>query len=184
MPRQNWMELLSSQIADGTAVANTTSETVIYPGVTIPANYLQDGRSLEVRHRGKFSTTATPTIRFRARLGGVGGTLIWDSGTVTTATVTNAIYAVDLLIKTRSNGASGTVLAFGQARVGGTTQPSVGSATGAPAVLDGSAAGLAAPATAAVDLTANQDFVITATWSAASASNTLTGMLQDLFSLN
>ena len=44
MSRQYWSETLSWATADGTAVNTTTTETIIFPNVTIPANYMQDGR--------------------------------------------------------------------------------------------------------------------------------------------
>lgn len=184
MSRQFWSEPLSWATADGTAVANTTTETIIFPDVTVPANYMQDGRVLRVTVRGRFSTTATPTIRFRARWGGVSGTVIWDSGTITTTTVTAALFGLELLIQTRSNGATGTVFVIGDAEVGSAAAPTVASATGAPARGFFGSAGDDTPAAVTVNLTADTALSISAQWSAASASNTLTGHIYLLEGLN
>ena len=184
MSRQFWGETLAWATADGTAVANSTTETIIFPNVTIPANYLQDGRSLRLTLFGKHSTTATPTLTFRVRFGGVAGTVLAASGAITCATVTNAAFKLDITLTVRSNGSTGTVMANGEATVYGDTAPTVGSATGAPGIGPMTAGGQTAPATATVDLTADAALSITAQWSAASASNTLTGTNYLVESLN
>jgi len=48
MSRQAWNETLAWATADGTAVHTTTTETILFPNVTIPANYMQDGRALRL----------------------------------------------------------------------------------------------------------------------------------------
>lgn len=185
MSRQYWMETIAWAVADGTAIANTVTETIVMPNVTIPANYMADGRALLMDVAGRLSTTATPTIRFRVRWGGVSGTVIWDSGTITTATVTAALWALrNLRIQTRSNGATGTLFTIGDAFVGSAAAPTVGSATGAPAIGVFGSAGDDTPAAVTVDLTADTALAVTAQWSAASASNTLTGHQYYLESTN
>jgi hypothetical protein len=154
--------------------ANAT-ETIVFPNVTIPANYMQDGRQLVIEAWGKFSTTTgPPTARFRTRWGGVAGTLLTDSGTITTiASVTNACWYLRQRITTRANGSAGSVFAMGKVELFGAVAPTVGSATGAPAIAAMTAGGITAPAAVTVDLTADTAFSITLTWS--SASNSLTG---------
>ena len=176
MSRQFWNETLAWATADGTAIANTVTETIIFPNVTIPGNYLQDGRTVRLYVFGKYSTTGTPTVTFRLRWGGVAGTVIVASGAITGgSTVTNAAFENLILLTTRSNGSSGTVMANGHAILYGATAPTVGSATGAPGIGPMTAGGQTAPAAVTLDLTADTALSITATWSAASASNTLTG---------
>lgn len=185
MSRQFWSEGIAWATADGTAVANSTAETIIFPNVTIPANYMADGRWMRLTARGRLSTTSTPTIRFRLRWGGVAGTLLWDSGTITTASgVTAATWknSIDMIV--RSNGSAGTILAMGEQWVGGAAAPSVGSATGAPALGVFGSAGDDTPAAVTVDLTADTALSLTVTWSAASASNTATGHQYFLESCN
>lgn len=184
MSRQFFNELLQWLETDGTAVASTAAETVAFPNITIPGNYLQGGRVLRLTAYGRLSSVTAPTIRFRLRLGGVAGTLIWDSGTITTNSGTAALWKVEIIIQVRSNGATGTVFAIGDAIVGSAAAATVASATGAPAVVLGGSAGDDTPAAVTVDLTANQDLALTATWSASSASNTLTGHVELLESLN
>jgi hypothetical protein len=186
MSRQMWVESLYWATADGTAIANSTTETIIHPNVTIPANYMADGRALRLSHYGRLSTTGTPTIRFRVRWGGVSGTVLWDSGTITCGSgVTAALYGIpDLILQTRANGSSGTIFAMGAAIVGAALAPTVGSATGAAALGVFGSAGDDTPAAVTVDLTADTALSITAQWSAASASNTLTGHVYVGESLN
>lgn len=187
MSRQAWSENLWWSTVDGTAVANSTTETILMPNVTIPANYMQDGRVLRLTLYGRIGwTTGSPTIRFRLRWGGVAGTLFWDSGvmTATSGAVTAALFGLELLIQTRSNGATGTLFAIGSANVGSAAAPTVGSATGAPAFGLYGSAGDDTPAAVTLDLTADTALSITAQWSAANASNTIQAHLYTGESLN
>lgn len=177
MSRQTWQETIATATQDGTAIANTTTETVVFPNVTIPANFLQDGRTMRIRAFGKLSTTGTPTIQFAIRLGGVAGILLAQTEAITNGSgVTTVNWSINAILQVRSNGATGTVLAFGDCIVH----------TSATAVVTNTfgVSGFDAPATATVDLTADQAFSLTAKWSAASASNTLTGMIYTLEVLN
>lgn len=180
MSRQTWQELLFTATQDGTAVANTTTETIIYPNFTIPANYLQGDRLIRLRAYGKLSTTGTPTIQFAVRLGGVAGTLLAQTEAITNGSgVTNLNWSLSAVIQVRSNGSSGTVLAMGDCTV-------QTNASADPTVKGHvfSVSGGDAPATASLDLTADQALSLTAKWSAASASNTLTGVFYMIESLN
>jgi hypothetical protein len=185
MSRQFWSEALAWATADGTAIANSTTETIIFPNVTIPANYMQDGRILRVRAYGRHSTTATPTLTFRLRWGGVSGTVLAASGALTTgATVTAGMWSAELVIQTRSNGSTGTLFTIGAVEVGDDASSTVGSATNVHGVDFMCSAGVATPAAVTVDLTADTALSLTATWSAASASNTLTGHIYLIEGLN
>lgn len=177
MSRQFWGETLAWATADGTAVANTTTETIIFPNITVPANYLQDGRVLRLKAFGKLSTTGTPTITFAIRFGGVSGTLLATTEAITNGSgVSNVNWSIEALIQVRSNGSSGTLLVMGEAKVH----------TSSTAVSQNvfSVSGYDAPAAVTVDLTADTALSITADWSAASASNTLTGLIYTLEALN
>lgn len=177
MSRQFWGETLAWATADGTAVANTTTETIVFPNITIPANYLQDGRVLRLKAFGKLSTTGTPTITFAIRFGGVSGTLLATTEAITNGSgVSNVNWSIEALIQVRSNGSSGTLLVMGEAKVH----------TSSTAVAQNvfSVSGYDAPAAVTVDLTADTALSITADWSAASASNTLTGLIYTLEALN
>ena len=175
MSRQFWVEALAWATADGVAVANTTTETIIMPDVSIPANYMQDGRNLRLKVQGKHSTTGTPTLTFRLRWGGVSGTVIALSPAFTTGTgVTNNLFEIELNIQTRANGSSGTLLVVGSATVNGATVPVQAMCVG----------GASAPASTTVDLTTATNLSITAQWGTQSPSNTLTGVTYLLESLN
>ena len=177
MSRQLWNELLAWAVTDGAAIHTTTTETIIFPDVTIPANYMQDGRVLRLRAFGKLSTTATPTITFALRWGGVSGTLLATTEAITNGSgVTNVNWSIEALIQTRTNGSTGTLLVIGETKVH----------TSATAVAQNvfSVSGYDAPAAVTCDLTADTALSLTADWSANSASNTLTGMIYLLEALN
>jgi len=177
MSRQMWSENLAWAVSDGTAVDDTTTEEIIFPNITIPANYMQDGRVLRLRAFGKLSTTGTPTITFAIRWGGVSGTLLATTEAITTSTGSaNVNWSIEAFIQTRTNGATGTLLVFGDVVVNLTASTNVSSVF--------SVSGFDAPAAVTADLTADTALSITADWSAASASNTLTGMLYTVESMN
>jgi hypothetical protein len=185
MSRQYWAETLTWATASGTAVANTTTETILFPNVTIPANYLQDGRCLRIRAIGQYSNTATPTMIFALRWGGVTGTVLCKTAACTTPSgVTAAVWDLDIMAQVRSNGSSGTVMANGVARVFAAVAGTVASATGEGLVTPMTAGGVITPAVATVDLTADTALALTVTWSAASASNTTTGLNYSIEALN
>lgn len=185
MSRQFWSETLAWATASGTAVANSTAETILFPNVTIPANYLQDGRGLRVRAFGQYSTTGTPTMIFGSRWGGVAGVLLCKTAACTTQSgVTAATFDLDFIIQTRSNGSSATVMANGAARVFANLAGTVASATGEGLVTPMTNGGVITPAVATIDATADTALSLTLTWSAASASNTATGLNYTIEALN
>lgn len=184
MSRQYWQESLSWATADGAAVANTTTETIIFPNIVIPANYMQDGRVLNLTAYGRLSSVTAPTIRYRLRWGGVAGTLLWDSGLITTNSGTAALWKTFAVLQTRANGSTGSLFVMGDQFVGSAAAPTVASATGAPAAGIFGSAGDDTPAAVTADLTADTALSLTAQWSAASASNTLTGHIYVIESLN
>jgi hypothetical protein len=185
MSRQYWQEALAWAVADGTAIANTTTETIIFPNVTIPANYLADGRILRLTAYGRHSTTGTPTIQFSVRWGGVAGTLLCQSGTITCGSaVSAAMWRVEVIIVTRANGSSGSLFATGLSTVADDAASTVGSATNTHGADLMGSGGVATPAAVTVDLTADTALSITAKWGTASSSNTLTGHQYLLETLN
>lgn len=188
MSRQFWSETLAWATADGVAVANSVTEAIVFPNVTVPANYLQDGRVLRIKASGRWSNvvTAVPTLTFRLRWGGVAGTVLAASGAVITpaTATTNAIWSVDLIIQTRLNGATGTVFTMGDLSMYEDAAPTFGTVTNYGVVSPMGSAGVATPAAVTVDLTADTALSLTATWSAANAANTLTGHIYVVEALN
>jgi hypothetical protein len=172
MARQGWIETLAAATADGTAIANSVTETNIYPGYTFPAYQLQDARRIRITVQGKYSNTGTPTLQFRVKFG---TTVLASTGTITTPSgVTNQPFRIVAEIQTRSNGSSGSVLCIGQ--VSG-----LGSATAVNLMTSG---GATAPAGVTVDLTTDQSLVVMATLGTQSSSNTLTGLDYAIESMN
>lgn len=117
MSMQTWEETLYATIADGTAVTSS-SETIMVPDYTLPANYLIPGRTLRytIWYRQSTAITTPGTITLRLRYGGVGGTLICASGAFapdSTAAATNLTAMVQYQMTCRSAGSSGTVIGFG-----------------------------------------------------------------------
>lgn len=185
MSRQFWSENIAWATADGTAMANTTTESILFPNVTIPANYMADGRVLRVRAFGRHSTTGTPTLVFALRWGGVSGTVLAQTGAITCGSgVTNAPWSFEAYIQTRTNGSSGSLFVMGQVLLWDDAVGSTGSATNAPGIGALTSAGAATPAAVTVDLTADTALSITGDWSAASSSNTITGHLYFIESMN
>lgn len=186
--RQSWVECIFASAVDGTAIASSTTETIIFPNVTIPGNYMENGRALKVTVAGKFGTHSSGTVThvFKIRYNSTSGATLATTGTVTLViSLTNARFEFEVDLVTRTNGTSGAILADGRAICYGGTAPTIGSATGAPAVAPMTVGGQTGPAnSAAVDLTVDWPLVITATHGANQAANTLTGMHYTLESLN
>lgn len=186
MSRQYWSEMIAWAVADGASINTTTAETLIYPNITIPANYLADGRVLRLRLKGKWgTTTGTVTVVFRLRWGGVAGTLLAATGTITQlVSITNGVFDIELDLVVRANGSTGTIMANGVARMFASTAPTIGSATGAPAIAPMTAGGQTAPAAVTVDLTADTALAVTAQMGASNASNIIQGLQYTLESCN
>lgn len=187
MSRQYWSETVAWATASGTAVANTTTETIVYGNITIPANFIQDGRRFRLRVQGQHSTlgSGTVTALFSLRYGGVAGTILCKSAAITQlVSLTAAYWDLDIIMQTRTNGSSGTLMANGVARMFGATAPTIGSATGAPAIGAMTNGGQITPAAATIDATADTALSITVTHGAASASNTITGLDYAVEALN
>jgi len=192
MSRQFWAETLAWATADGTAVANTTTETILYSNITIPANYLQDGRLFRLTVYGKHGTTATPTLTARLRLGGVSGTVLAATGAITTTCAVGggasmtAMVKLDAIIQVRSNGSSGTLMSNGVITLWTATAPTLGTVTnyGCEAALVSGSTGGSTPAVATVDLTADAALSVTVQWGTANAANSIQGINYLLESLN
>jgi hypothetical protein len=188
MSRQFWQESLFWATANGTAVSNTATETILFPNVTIPGNYMQDGRCLRLSAHGTWGNTVTiaSTLIFRVRWGGVGGTLIMASpAIVTPATATTAaIWNLDCIIQTRSNGSAGTVFGMGTVSVFEDAAATFGTVGNYGVVQPMSQGGVTTPAVATLDLTADTALSLTVQWDETGASNTITGHIYLGESLN
>lgn len=192
MSRQFWSEALAWATSNGTAIANTTTETILFPNVTIPANYMQDGRVLRLKAWGAYGTTGTPTLTFRVRWGGVSGTVLAASGAAVTTSGTGggasmtALWSFEAYLQTRSNGSSGTVFTDGQFILYTSTVGTAGTVTnyGMPVVLASGSTGGTTPVAVTADLTADTALSLTATWGTANAANSIQGNIYLIEGLN
>lgn len=187
MSRQFWSETLSWATSSGSTVSNTTTETIIFPNITVPANYFQDGRLMRLKACGQHSTagSGTVTLLFTLRWGGVAGTLITKSPAMTQLiSLTAAFWELEVMMQVRSNGSSGTMMANGVARVFGATAPTIGSATGAPAIAPITNGGQITPAVATLDFTADTALSLTITMGANTSGNNIIGLQYALEGLN
>lgn len=192
MSRQFWVETVAWATASGTAVANTASETILFPNMTLPANYMQDGRVVRIRFFGAYGTTATPTLIFSVRWGGVGGTVlakqaanVTTSGTGGGASMT-AMFEGEIYIQTRSNGSAGTLMTNGSTILYTSTLVTAGTVTnyGQPAPIASGSTGGTTPVAVAADLTADTPLALTVTWGTANAANSIQGLNYTIESLN
>jgi hypothetical protein len=177
--RQYWSEQIWWATASGSAVSNTVTETIIFPNITVPANYLNDGRTLTIVAQGQYGTHSSGAVTdiFRLRWGGVSGTIICQTDAITLAvSLTTVFWELKVTIQTRSNGSTGTVMGNGVVMMFGATGPTLASATGAPAVAAMTAGGQDVPAVATLDLTADTALSISIQHGAAQTANTLTGL--------
>lgn len=192
MSRQFWVELIAWATSTATAIANSTTETVLFPNITIPANYMQDGRALRLKSFGSYGTTATPTLILSYRWGGVAGTVLAKSSTVTTtsgvgggASMT-ALWEAETVIQTRSNGSAGTLMTNGTTTLFTSTAATAGTVTnyGLTLPIASGSTGGTTPVAVTADLTADTALSFTATWGTANAANSIQGMNHELESRN
>lgn len=192
MSRQFWEETLAWATASGTAIANSTTETILFPNVTIPANYMQDGRCLKLTAYGAYGTTATPTLIFAIRWGGVAGTVlakqaanVTTSGTGGGASMT-AMWQLDAVIQTRSNGSAGTLMTNGTSTLFTSTLVTAGTVTnyGQTAPIASGSTGGTTPVAVTADLTADTALSLTALWGTANAANSIQGLNYTIEALN
>jgi hypothetical protein len=167
MPYMAWSSLLNSPTAGaGAAYASSTTITDVSaaPQFNLPANFLQVGSALRFTAFGVLSTTGTPNITLGIYYGAVAGTaLAATPATATGSSVTNVPWRIELTSIWRTIGSAGTCMSQGFWDLG----TAVTAVTHLP--LPGTAL-----ATVTTDTTAAKMLSVGATWSANSASNTLT----------
>ncbi len=185
MSRQFWQETLVWSTANGTQISNSTSEALVFPNITIPANYMQDGRALEMIAMGKFSNVVTTpgTLTWRLRWGGIAGTVLAQSSAISLSATaqTDIMFRLCLEVITRTNGSSGSLLAMGIVELAA----QLAASNNQPNLL-GSAGGASTntPAAVTVDLTADTALSLTAQFSVSTNPTNLTGMNYLVKSLN
>lgn len=170
MSSNSWLQTVTRVQGDGTALTNSTTPTSIIPAAekfVMPANFFSPGTRFKIRAFGRMSTAASSpgTLTFDLKFG---STTVWSSGaTGTLATsATNLSWLLEATLQCRAYGASTSTTLIGggsllSAALNATT-PLMLVPASAPAVGTG------------FDCTASQAVDFYGTWSAASASNTIT----------
>lgn len=192
MSRQYWSETVSWATASGTAIANTTTETILFPNVTVPGNYMQDGRCLRLRAFGGYGTTATPTLKFSLRWGGVAGTVLCaQAANITTSAVGSgasmtALWDLEIFVQVRANGSTGTLMTNGTSTLYTSTLLTAGTVTnyGQTAPIASGSTGGITPVAVTADLTNDTALSLTAVWGTANAANSVQGHNYTIESLN
>lgn len=145
------------------ALANSTTETAIAT-LTVPANDASVGAVYRIKAFGTCSVTGTPTLTFRARMGGVAGNGTSLSAITVRSGATDGQWEVEAHMFCTAVGVSGAFHATAKAQhnliTGATTWTPLGPNVTTTAVT--------------ANTTGSLDFVVTAQWGTASASNTLT----------
>lgn len=182
MSLNRWVEAIQFEGQASTAVANTTTETLLAPNLILPVRYLRNNRCLRIRAWGQFSTTGTPTMTFKVHLGSAGTNadgVVAASSAITTATgATTLIWKLEMDIAVRSETFGATA-----ANVMGIGELLVTDAATNTKVLQMLPA--SAPAVSGgYNTEVQQNLGTYLTWSAASASNTLTTHLYTVESLS
>lgn len=151
--------VLYSNTAASTAISNTTTETAFSTKATLLANSLAPGSLIRIRYQGiATSTNATDTLAVKLYIGGLAGTALISHAATDVAN--NDVFQGEFEVLIRTIGPSGTMVGTG-------TYKSVPAAAGTATYKD------AIIASTAIDTTAAQDIVVSATWSAASASDSV-----------
>ena len=153
---------------------------------------MQDGRGLHLRAFGAYGTTATPTLIFSIRWGGVSGTVLAkQAANVTTSGVgggasMTATWDLQATIQTRSNGATGTLMTNGTSILFTSTLLTAGTVTnyGQPAPIVSGSTGGTTPVVVTADLTADTALSLTVTWGTSNAANSIQGLQYTITSLN
>ena len=149
-----------SNLVSTVTVANTTTETVVFTH-TIGAGTAAVGNAFRAVALGQASTTGTPTLTVRARIGGVAGQVVGSIVITTASGISNKNLRLEAEMLCKTTGASATWL-------GGITTVNELTAT-----LPGCAVPNVITAAVTKDSTVQQTFVITVQWGTASASNTV-----------
>lgn len=163
MARNQWGATLNTDVrgiaADGLTLASFTTAAAIVPDITLPANFFTRGKQVNLKWRGMWAATGTPTYTFSVKVGSV---VVVTSAAITVSAVTNQFVDFDCDLRLASEGTSGTLLGEGVVDLG-----SVTGTQGLPAT------GTAPAASSAIDLTVSNVLSVQVACSASSASNTI-----------
>ena len=151
--------ITGAQAAGTVTYANSVAETALAT-LTVPANDPITGATYYIQGFGVLSTTGTPTVTWKTRWGGTSGTSLNTTAAITQGSGVSTLpfyFQITLMFMTSTTAIASQNLGYFTAAG---TVPTINYQQG----------------TALTTLTTNasEAFVFTGTWSAASASNTLT----------
>jgi hypothetical protein len=112
-------------VAAETAITLAATDKLLYPGsrTALPANYFWAGKAVMLTVFGAMTTAATPGnlgIELYYGTTDAGGTLLASSAAVAlTAARTSMACVIQTVCRCRTAGPTGTLLAYGQAQMGG-----------------------------------------------------------------
>lgn len=159
----NTSGVIYSAISDSTAIANTNAETNFNTSYTFPLNSAYNGKTIKITAAGVYSTILQPTIQFKVKL----GTNVMIDFTALPACVVNSVtnrgFQIEAWIVCRTFGATGTFQATGNLRLNNQATTPVANAY---LVVNST--------TVTVDTSVAEVAQISAQWSLASPSNTVT----------
>lgn len=184
---QGWEETLYAPTADGAQILNSTSETIMVPDFTLPANYMVQGRMLKYTLFFDNSTVITTpgTITLKLRWGGVAGTTLATSGAYapdpTAASTTVSGYVEWYLIARAAPGATASSFTMGRMWLNDYDDASATTIIGN---LNMHVIPASAPAAVNIASNAANALTPTCTFSVATATTQLTTHLALLESLN
>lgn len=151
--------LLYANTAASTAVSNTTTETLFDTSYSIPANTLIAGTVLKIRFQGiATATTGGDTLAIKLYIGGTAGTALHSL--TATDVADNNVFSGEYLLIIRTAGSSGTMVGSGVAK---SIPAAEGTMTSKDDIL----------ASTTIDTTVAQVIGVSATWSAASSSDSV-----------
>lgn len=181
MSRNAWDEVIMRTVANSAQILNTTTETIMVPDYTILGNYLNMGAILRYTVFFNTSTVVTTpgTVTFRARWGGVAGTIMVASAAQrpkTTVSTAFTSYIQYYIIGQADPSAASAVQTVGLIHLG----QSIGDAQ----AMQEDLIPQTAPTAVNLNTGANTALSLTAAFSVATATTQLTSNLGVLESLN
>ncbi len=171
--RQTWQETLIAAEVDGTALNTSTTPTSIIPPAarfTLPANYMDIGKTLRVTAQGRVSTFTSGTLTLDVRMGPTSNIVVFNGGAVVmVVSVTNKTFELTALLTCRAIGAGTAANLMG---IGRFVSAAVGTADAANAKTVMLPDNTPAVGTG-FDSTVAMVTDVFATWSVSSASNSI-----------
>lgn len=175
-------------IADGTQILNTTSETIICPDYSFAANdsRVYPGAMFNIRCWFDVSNVVTTpgTLTMRVRWGGVAGTILATTGAITLSSTARSTYSgsLDCDLIWRTIGATGTCMAMGEVHL---NDVPVAADSAPQSIYTMTAGGANVPAVvSSLDTTAAKNLSVTAQFSVNTATTQLTNHLRRLLAIS